>query len=75
MADDAANDRPPTVPIALPPVRTALPAASAPAPIAVFLSCVDTPTQTANPISATAEIGLSVQLYIGFINCLFCSVE
>ena len=48
MADEAANDRPPTVPIALSP---------------------------ANPISATAEIALSVQLYIGFINCLFCSVE
>ena len=43
---------PPTVPSALPPVRTAPPTAPMPAPIAVFLSRVDMLLQALKPINA-----------------------
>jgi hypothetical protein len=60
---------PPTVPIALPPVRTAPPTAPAPAPIAVLVLRRHAGAAT-NPINATAEIAVRIQLCIVFIEQL-----
>src|SRR3989304_524260 len=58
---------PPTVPAALPPVRTEPPTAPTPAPIAVLLSCADIPEQPPKPNSTVNAAAFTANLFIVFI--------
>lgn len=53
---------PPTVPKALPPVRTAPPTAPTPAPMAVFLSCLDIPAHPLSPMVMAMATTLGANL-------------
>src|SRR3982751_1907126 len=55
---------PPTVPSALPPLRAEPATPPTPAPIAVFLSCVDMPLQPIRLATATAQAALYLMLFI-----------